>query len=297
MNKGSEYHKAAGSAKAFVSGDFSESRRFHKMLVGGAVLSSLTLISSLFVYYRPFTAEDLTRSIHTVSENISQLFHREAEASGQEVPETVPYLVSSQELGEISDLDIDTYDSGDSVYSVMLDTSLGAMLYYNQGDSRWAEYPYGGADPMKKYGCGPTAVAMLVNSFTNERVTPVDIANWSAENGCYASQGGSYHRLIPNALSAYGFNVESVTDYSRGNISGLLHSNHILVALMGRGALTNNGHFVIITKILDSGNLQIADPNNYENSTKEWNLEQIMSELKRGCDSGGPLWAVSLPQG
>ena len=84
---------------------------------------------------------------------------------------------------------------------------MGPMFYYNQGDTRWSSYLYGGSDPMLQYGCGPTAAAMLISSFTNggEAITPVTIADWSAANGYYAPQSGSYHSLIPAVLTAYAF--------------------------------------------------------------------------------------------
>lgn len=282
------------NVKASVS-DPLENRRLYKLIVGGAIASSATLLVSLFSYYQPFTLEDLVKSTRTVTTGISRIFHREDTKQEDVSDESVPQLVTSAELGNISDLNLDYSGSDDSVYMAMLDTSLGSMLYYNQGDRRWADYLYGGADPMMKYGCGPTAIAMLVNSFTSERLTPVELADWSAANGYYAPQGGSYHSLIPKSLSAFGLKVDSVKDYSSENVINLLRSNHNLVALMGRGALTDNGHFIIITNILDNGNVQIADPNSYENSTKEWNLDQLLSELKRSFDSGGPLWAVSIP--
>ena len=83
--------------------------------------------------------------------------------------------------------------------AAILDTSMGPMYYYNQGDTRWSSYLYGGSDPMLQYGCGPTVAAMLISSFTNdgEAITPVTIADWSAANGYYAPQGGSYHSLDP----------------------------------------------------------------------------------------------------
>lgn len=213
-------------------------------------------------------------------------------------PESIPFLVSSNELGDISDLTMeDSCNEDTSVYLVMLDTSMGPMLYYNQGDARWASYLYGGEDPMGTYGCGPTAVSMLINSFSCDSlgVTPVNLADWAFANGEYAPKGGSYHSLIPNALSGFGLQVESIRDYSRENAADLLATKHILVALMGKGSLTENGHFILITKLLDNGNVHIADPNSYENSTKEWNLEQLLSELKDSRDHGAPLWAVSLP--
>lgn len=211
-------------------------------------------------------------------------------------PETIPYIVSSKMLGNVSDLTaaVSRYEEDTSLYLAMLDTNLGPMIYYNQGDKRWGDYLYGGADPMKKYGCGPTTVAMIISSFSpqGDSLTPIDMANWAAANGGYASQSGSYHSIIPRSLSSFGLHVQGVELYSEKAAAELLRSGHILVALMGEGALTKNGHFIIITKILDNGNVYIADPNSFKNSTKEWNLAQLMNELKGAYDSGGPLWAV-----
>ena len=202
-------------------------------------------------------------------------------------------------LGKAENLDMEAKpgSDGNSYDAAILDTSMGPMYYYNQGDTRWSSYLYGGSDPMLQYGCGPTAAAMLISSFTNggEAITPVTIADWSAANGYYAPQSGSYHSLIPAALTAYGFQVESVTDHSPQNAASLLSSGHILVALMGNGSLTQNGgHFVLITKLLPDGNVSIADPNSFDNSTCEWELPLLMGELKKVYDSGAPLWAISM---
>lgn len=213
-------------------------------------------------------------------------------------PSSVTANTSPVILGKAENLDMEAKpgSDGNSYDAAILDTSMGPMYYYNQGDTRWSSYLYGGADPMLQYGCGPTAAAMLISSFTNdgEAITPVTIADWSAANGCYAPQSGSYHSLIPSVLTAYGFQVESVTDHSPQNAASLLSSGHILVALMGKGSLTQNGHFVLITKLLPDGNVSIADPNSFDNSTCEWELPLLMKELKKVYDSGAPLWAVSM---
>ena len=218
----------------------------------------------------------------------------------QGIPDTssVTSKTSLVILGKAENLDMEAKpgSDGNSYDAAILDTSMGPMYYYNQGDTRWSSYLYGGSDPMLQYGCGPTAAAMLISSFTNdgEAITPVTIADWSAANGYYAPQGGSYHSLIPSVLAAYGFQVESVTDHSPQNAASLLSSGHILVALMGKGSLTQNGHFVLITKLLPDGNVSIADPNSFDNSTCEWELPLLMEELKKVYDSGAPLWAVSM---
>ena len=216
------------------------------------------------------------------------------------IPDTssVTSKVSPVILGKAENLGMEAKpgSDGNSYDAAILDTSMGPMYYYNQGDTRWSSYLYGGSDPMLQYGCGPTAAAMLISSFTNggEAITPVTIADWSSANGYYAPQSGSYHSLIPSVLTAYGFQVESVTDHSPQNAASLLSSGHILVALMGKGSLTQNGHFVLITKLLPDGNVSIADPNSFDNSTCEWELPLLMEELKKVYDSGAPLWAVSM---
>jgi len=218
-----------------------------------------------------------------------------AEASAAEGNADSPHpLDFTDELGVSADLEIQ--DAPEDIYFVMLDTAMGPMMYYNQGDRRWGDYLYGGEDPLEGYGCGPTAVAMLISSFSLEGggMTPVDLADWAAENGYYALHSGSYHSLIPESLTAFGFTVESVTDRSREHVSQLLEDGHVLAALMGKGTLTNNGHFILITKLLEDGNVRIADPNSYENSRKEWELDLLLSELKKGASSGGPLWAVKM---
>lgn len=285
---------------------------FQRLTLGGILLSAAVLIISLSAYFLPRIPEP-EREIMKEAPPLSQAGLAETgsqedtdkkcstgTAPVQMEPESIPFLVSSNELGNISDLTMeDSYEKETSVYLVMLDTSMGPMLYYNQGDIRWADYLYGGEDPMKTYGCGPTAVSMLINSFSPGSLgaTPVNLADWAFDNGEYAPKGGSYHSLIPNALSGFGLQVESVRDYSRENAADLLATEHILVALMGKGSLTENGHFILITKLLDNGNVHIADPNSYENSTKEWNLDHLLSELKDSHDNGAPLWAVSLPAG
>lgn len=183
-------------------------------------------------------------------------------------------------------------------YNVFLDTAMGPMTYYNQHDSHWAKYLYGGQDSISKYGCGPTTVAMIVSSFgnVNGSITPKEMAEWSSHYKFYAPQSGSYHDYIPSALSAFDLMVDSVQERTPAKVAELLNSGHILVALMGKGALTNGGHFVIITKQNPNGTVSIADPNSYKKTQQDWDPAQLMRELKKNYDGGGPLWAVSSPK-
>lgn len=287
-----------------------------ELLLAGGILAAVLAVSvSLIVYFRPFFIRDSWNAIKDFCQDAGrqmiQIIKKEeppketsdyeadieeTESPLLETEEEVPYMDRSAELGDISDMNAEPVypPQEDAIYSCMLDTPLGPLLYYNQGDIRWKEYLYGGQDRLAKYGCGPVCVSMLINSFTPVSVSPVEIADWSAENGYYAPQSGSYHGLIPGSLTSFGLRVESVEERTADHARSLLGSGHVLVALMGRGALTQNGHFIIIAQLSKNGNAYIADPASYENSTKEWDLEQLMGELKKSYDSGGPLWAVSF---
>lgn len=287
-----------------------------EFLVAGGMLSAVSIIViCLFTYFRPFTREDVVSVARTMySHGTEQAVKLKTfiqshipppkkadpppvpDPASPEAEEEVPYMERSSEMGELSEMQAASVFPAqeDAIYVCMLDTPLGPLLYYNQGDLRWKEYLYGGSDRISKYGCGPVCVSMIINSFTPNGVTPVEIADWAAENGYHAKQGGSYHGLIPGSLSAFGLQVDSVTDRTAENARELLRTGHILVALMGQGSLTQNGHFIIIAQLAANGNVYIADPASYSNSTKEWDLQLLMDELKKVYDSGGPLWAVSF---
>ena len=78
------------------------------------------------------------------------------------------------------------------------------VVYYNQLDERYASQPYG-TDNIGGYGCGPTAMAIVVSSLTDDMVDPVEMAKWSYDNGYWCKSSGSYHALIPAAAEEWGF--------------------------------------------------------------------------------------------
>lgn len=272
-----------------------------RILTLGIGLCCLSLGTSLTLWLRPDKAinqllNDLQSRFEATVEKETEIISELPEETVSALLSEIPSLPASSIEGNVEapDTAVDTLQD-DQIYDHITTSSLGPLIYYSQCDTRWKDYLYGGSDPIEQYGCGPTTIAMLVSSFTDEPLTPPEAADWAAANGLHSAGNGSLHSLIPTALSAYGFTVESVKDRSVEHVSSLLEQGNILVALMGRGTFTDNGHFLLITERVDDQTVRIADPNSYENSTKNWQLSQLLSELKHNYDSGAPLWAVSLP--
>lgn len=213
-----------------------------------------------------------------------------------EVATTLP-LLSSEETETTEDWLRVLLESKEEDYGpgTMTPCTNGLLVYYNQSDPRWGDEFYGTSDYMKTHGCGPTAVAMIVASFTPNEVTPLDVGKWASDNG-YCSKGeGSLHSLIPDSLTHYGLLVRSMEERTTEAIFGELRAGNIIVVLMNKGYFTNGGHFLLLTQVTEDNKLRIADPASWENTQKTWEPDFILDQVRKKADAGGPLWIVSLP--
>lgn len=177
-----------------------------------------------------------------------------------------------------------------------LESDTGLFAYYNQGDSRWAEDLFGPSDPIRTHGCGPTALAMLVSSYTSTPLTPPQAAIWASQNGCCIPGEGSTHAIIEKGAGAFGLSATSLPQHTSEAILDALTKGRVVVALMGPGYFSNTGHFIIIIQSMEDGTVRIADPGNASNCNKNWDIPFLMSQLKKSASNGGPLWTVGYQE-
>lgn len=170
------------------------------------------------------------------------------------------------------------------------------LVYFNQAEEPWASAPYG-PDTIDGYGCGPTAMAMVVSSLTEQTVDPKAMAQWSYEHGYCAPGSGSHYGLIQAAADAYGLDAQAWTDLSADGIYQSLASGHIFVALMTQGHFTSGGHFILLRGVTLDGNVLVADPNSRERSLTAWDPQLIVDELSPTRAAGAPLWCLSTIPG
>ena len=167
------------------------------------------------------------------------------------------------------------------------------VTYYNQGDSRWGNKLYGKVDTIKVAGCGPTALAMVVSSLTDESITPDMVADWSVANGHRCEGSGSYHSLIPQGAQHYGLTVEGAKHNEAQKIVDALASGKLAIAIMTKGHFTTSGHFIVLRGITADGKVLVADPASVQRSEQEWDLKLVLGETRRDAAAGGPVWIIS----
>ena len=164
------------------------------------------------------------------------------------------------------------------------------VIYFNQLDDRYANQPYG-TDNISGYGCGPTAMAIVVSSLTDDLMDPVEMAQWAYEHGYWCSKSGSYHSLIPGAAKAWDRPVEGCTPSEPQRIVDALSQGKLVVALMTKGHFTSGGHFIVLRGVQDD-KILVADPSSYARSQKAWDLSIILNEASRRAGAGGPFWII-----
>ncbi|MCI8304508.1 MAG: hypothetical protein HFF52_07760 [Lawsonibacter sp.] len=167
-------------------------------------------------------------------------------------------------------------------------------VYFDQTAEPWAEEAYG-SDKIGGYGCGPTAMAIVVSTLTQEVIDPIQMAQHCVDQGYWARRHGSYHSIVSGVSEAFGLTCTPLPpeEADLNTVAQLLSTGQLMVALMGPGHFTNGGHFIVLRGITLEGSILVADPASKERSLTTWDLELLLEELSASRSSGAPLWVVS----
>lgn len=168
------------------------------------------------------------------------------------------------------------------------------MVYFDQTSERWSEELYG-SDPIGGYGCGPTAMAMVVSTLTDTETDPAQMAQYCVEHGYWSKKHGSYRTIVQGVAEDFGLTCTPLPpeEADAETVARHLVTGDLLVALVGPGHFTNGGHFIILRGATLDGSVLVADPASLERSLTTWELDLILGELSQRRNNGGPLWVIS----
>ena len=113
-------------------------------------------------------------------------------------------------------------------------------------------------------------MAMVVSTLLNEKHDPVELAKYSMNNGYYVYHQGTSWKFFASAGKHYGLNVRQLSKKDANEVLIALNSGKALViAAMGPGHFTSEGHFIVLTGTKD-GKVSIQDPASESRSKKTW---------------------------
>lgn len=159
--------------------------------------------------------------------------------------------------------------------STAVPTTSTPHLY--QWDRRWAYTVYSSAS-FGLTGCGPTSLAMVYQGLkrTVDR-TPFDMAVLAEERGYMSEFNGTDSAFFIDIAPELGLNCwEAYPDAD--NIREELRNGHVIIANLGPGYFTTNGHFFVLAGLTDDGQVIVNDPYSVVRSSQTWDADFIAAE-------------------
>ena len=169
------------------------------------------------------------------------------------------------------------------------DVALGSLVYPDGGMDIPALYQRNYKTPVANLkgrdisvwtsGCGAAAVSMIVSYMTGASdQTPYTLFRWAVEKGLYRGSGLD-HSALAWMAEMYGVGSRWIEPDAGAILSALATGNPV-VAHMGRGVFTDNGHYIVLRGIAPNGEIYVNDPASPEHSAQTFPLDRIIAESK-----------------
>lgn len=163
--------------------------------------------------------------------------------------------------------------------SIKQDYQRGKIPLFIQWDKRWGYEKYG-SNFIAINGCGPTALAMVAVGLTgNTDINPKVVAEFSSENGYLVDGVGSSWTLMTEGAKHFGLNGTEVP-LIKSEILNILRKGQPIIASMGPGTFTTDGHFIVLTGIDSENNIIVNDSDSRKRSRQTWNIDIFMEETE-----------------
>lgn len=215
-------------------------------------------------------------------EQIAKTYFTEQEYGKDYIYKQQQFLTSFESLADIKDeVASQVYDYID-LSTLNINANGMEIPHILQYVNPWGSAPYG-SSTVGKGGCGVTAMAMIQAYLTGKVLSPASIAKWSNDHGYYIPGQGTAWGFFSAYSSSIGITCKNLGKNSKAVITALEEGRPV-IASMGPGTFTSNGHFIVLRGITKDGKILVNDPNdNYYSKNfykKEFDINLIYAESK-----------------
>ena len=127
-------------------------------------------------------------------------------------------------------------------------------------------------------GCGAVCIAMAAKGLVDSYETPSTLFQWAYDTGLYFGDGLGHEAM--SAIATHAGLTGRWLDNKAEPIMDALLAGHPVVAHMGPGTFTKNGHYILLTGVDDEGLIRVNDPYSPERSRQTYPLTLIIREVK-----------------
>lgn len=156
---------------------------------------------------------------------------------------------------------------------------------YKQYDSKWKKVvftknnTYNKTQNIGNSGCGPTAMADIVATWWNSKVTPVEMCALAVEAGFRTTNSGTawgFFKYVANKYKASNF----VQTSSYTTAENAIKNGAYVVCSVGPGIWTKGGHYICWWKV-DNTYVYICDPGSSSSSRAKSNKANLKAQAKQ----------------
>ena len=160
--------------------------------------------------------------------------------------------------------------------------AINQPVEFQQTDEQWGSELYSitnnRSQTIANSGCGPTSMAMVLNYYIDESITPLQTSIYALSNNHRTRRKGTSWEYFEAMAKEYDLDFYQTTSSAEALSWMETKSDPLIICSMGPGLWTTDGHFIVLWDVVD-GIAYINDPN----STDEERVQNSFNRLARQC--------------
>lgn len=129
-------------------------------------------------------------------------------------------------------------------------------------------------------GCGPTAMAMVLNHYIDSSITPIQTAMYGVSRKHQTVSSGTSWTYFEDMANEYNLEFFQTHSSSEAKQWMLNKDNALMICSMGPGLWTVWGHYILVWKI-ENDIVYINDPYSLENIKSKNSYSYMSSQCKQ----------------
>lgn len=185
------------------------------------------------------------------------------------------------------------------VFGISAQAAVEQPISFLQDDTEWGSESYSivgsRSQTIATSGCGPTSMAMVLNYYVDETITPLQTSIFALENNHRTRYDGTSWAYFGDMANEYDLEFLQTASSVEALEWMKKQEDPLVICSMGPGLWTSAGHFIVLWDVED-GVAHINDPASTKKSRTENSYNYMASQCKQYFCFNKPLPKEELIQ-